>query len=463
MNAPMSSLKSRRGTTRRGARAIRWGAFALTLAGAVGGAGCKSPPVTDPQMSGAPSVTASAAGPGTVATAPAPAPSASASGSEPGPTPAPPALAGHDFGDEARILYRVAACAGDAPIPEYLDQKTVEEHCTALSGKVKTFRESYMKKAMSFFGAHVPKDLPKPVVYPFAGGDLVSALMAYPDAPEVTTISLELSGDPRRIKTLGQKALSASLSQLRTELNELLAVGNFSQSETLKHTQRGDIPGELGFFLVGLAIHDLEPVHMRYFRIEPDGALRYLDTEDIAAEERKAGERRKDTWFPPDFSEAFANVEITFRARGAGPGAPERVHRHMAMNLGDDGLAKSPGFLKHLEQKGKISAVTKAASYLMWSVGFKTIRDYLLGNMTFMVSDSTGIPPTYAKPAGFEHETYGSFIGTRIPADQSQTKVMRDLWRKQPKRDLAFRFGYLDSASKPHLLITSKVGFVGTP
>src|ERR1700733_9095830 len=36
---------------------------------------------------------------------------------------APPPLVGQDFIDEARILYRLAACGGDAPIPERFDAK----------------------------------------------------------------------------------------------------------------------------------------------------------------------------------------------------------------------------------------------------------------------------------------------------------------------------------------------------
>ncbi len=37
-------------------------------------------------------------------------------------------------------------------------------------------------------------ELPEAVVYPFGGGDLLSALAAYPDAAEYTTLSLELAG-----------------------------------------------------------------------------------------------------------------------------------------------------------------------------------------------------------------------------------------------------------------------------
>ena len=55
---------------------------------------------------------------------------------------------------------------------------------------------------------------------------------------------------------------------------------------------------------------------------------------------------------------------------------------------------------------------TKAASYLLWRDDFSVIRDYLLGNMDFMVSDSTGAPPRFAEKAGFVQDTYGVFAGS---------------------------------------------------
>ena len=43
--------------------------------------------------------------------------------------------------------------------------------------------------------------------------------------------------------------------------------------------------------------------------------------------------------------------------------------------------------------------------------GFSEIRDRLLANMVWMASDSTGVPPRFAKKAGFAQVTYGTFTG----------------------------------------------------
>ncbi|MFO0755420.1 MAG: hypothetical protein U0359_02950 [Byssovorax sp.] len=375
----------------------------------------------------------------------------------PPPPPAPPpAPEGKDFAAEVKLLYRVAACAGDAPLPPNLDAGLVKAHCDILLPRIEAFKKKYVEVARPFLTALEPSDLPKVVVYPFGGGDLVTALTAYPQAEEITTISLELTGDPRRVNTMDVKSQDRSLGNLRNELAELLVVANFSNSETLKKTQRGDIPGELGMFLVGLAVHDMEPVSLRYFDLRPDGSIHYLSEAEIDADRSTLAERRKATWFPPDFSEAFANAEIGFRPKGAKPDSPVRIHRHIAANLADDKFGGNVGLQKHLEKKGHVAAMVKAASYLLWKKPFGKARDYLLQNADFTISDSTGVPPSFAQKAGFTQETYGSFQRSALQGVPEHNQAFKKLWQSQPKRPLPFRFGYLDGSGSFHLLVTRR-------
>jgi hypothetical protein len=362
---------------------------------------------------------------------------------------------GHDFAEEARLLFRIAACGNDAELPAHIDARTVRAHCDQLTPKLAAYRARYVTPAKAFLAPLHPPGLPRVVVYPFAGGDLVTALTTYPDATEITTLSLELAGDPRRLRGIDAPALDLSLRRLRAQLDELIGYDDYSKSETLKKTQRGEIPGELGFFLVGLAVHGYEPVSLRYFTLRPDGAVHYLTLREIEEVEDQIAQKRKRTWIPPDFSEAFANVEIVFERPGA-KGEARRVHRHIAANLSDDHIRDGPGLVQHLERKGSVAAMTKAASYLLWNDGFSLIRRYLLANMVFMVSDSTGVPPALAKDAGFVQETYGSFRSSLLRASHPHNVAFRKLWEAQPQRKLPFRYGYKDSAGRDHLVITKR-------
>jgi hypothetical protein len=358
-----------------------------------------------------------------------------------------------DFGPEARILYRVVACGGDAALPPNLNPQIVAQHCQLLNARMDHYRRVYLARAKPFLAALRPANLPDKVVYPFGGGDLLSALTTYPDAREITTLSLELSGDPRRIQKIDNKRLDQSLSLVDRTIGYLLAA-NDSTSESLKATQQGDLPGQLSYFLVALAVHGYEPVSLRYFQVEPDGSLHYYSAEEVLALETRLARQRHGEWTSPDFSEAFANSELVFRPVGGGP---QRIHRHFGANLRNDSLRKDSPILRYLERQGRVAAMTKAASYCLWNPMFSRIRTYLLQNMDFMISDATGIPPEFASSAGFQQKTYGSFHRAMCfddcPSDEYNDEF-KDLWAKQPHRKLDFRYGYVDADSSYHLLVT---------
>ncbi|ACY16017.1 hypothetical protein [Haliangium ochraceum] len=369
--------------------------------------------------------------------------------------PAAAALAGRDFIEEARMLYRAVACAGDAPLAAHLDAQVVAAHCKKLNQRKQRYGERYATGAKEFLATLRPEGLPDVVVYPFGGGDLISALVAYPDAREITTMSLEHGGDPRRIRDIDGAALAESLEAFRAEIGGMLEVSN-NTSKNLSAAHVNLLPAQLSSFLVGLAAHGFEPVSVRYFTLAEDGSVQYLDDAAIAKLEDEDAKRLKYDWEPPNFSAAFSNVETRFRPLGGDASAPVRVHRHFAANLADVHLPKDGPLYRHLESKGRVSAMTKAASYLLWRNEFSNIRDYLLEHMEFMISDSTGIPPRYARRAGFVQIPLGRYESAFLPAPETHDADFLALWTEKPYRRVPFRFGYVDSAKQRHLLITKR-------
>jgi hypothetical protein len=366
---------------------------------------------------------------------------------------------GRDFLEEALLLYRAVACGPGSLEGSGLEEAVVRTHCRLLTPGIESYRKTYVTEAKAFLAALRPKDLPRRVVYPFGGGDLLSALTTYPDAFEITTLSLEHAGDPRRIRDLPPKKLEASLALVRSTLSGLL-LHDDSKTENLMKGQRGEIPGQLAFFLVALAIHGFEPVGLLYFRLEADGSIHYYSEQEIASLEEKSAGLLRPGWTPPDFSPAFSHAELRFApvGSGGGPRGAVRLHRHLAADLSDVALRGDRALLGHLEPKGPVAAMTKAASYLLWRDDFSRIRGYLLGHMVFMISDSTGIPPSLARRAGFVEDAYGRFDGSFLDANRDYNDELRALFAAQPERPLPFRYGYLDAKKRNHLLVTRRPG-----
>jgi hypothetical protein len=365
-----------------------------------------------------------------------------------------------DFGPQARVMFRVAACGSDDAIPARFSARAITAHCKEMAAIYASYRKAWANEAQAFIATLRPKDLPRAAVYPFGGGDLSSALTVYPDATELTTISLEAAGDVRVIDTIKSAKLDDEVDSIGNEIRRLYHAAH-STTKSLQAASHSELPGTIMFALAGLAVHGMEPVALRYFDIEPDGSLSYLTgaqleerAAEFAAKKLGASPPKKITHYWYEQVSAFANVEIQFRPRGDAR-APLRTYRHIVANLDDSHMAADDRVLRHLRGKGKVSVMTKAASFLLWYDDFTKIRDYLLHNMAWMISDASGIPPSYAEPAGFEQLTYGEFAGPYFIIDEKNTRAeFVKLWKSQPHRDLPFRFGYPDSAKHNHLMIT---------
>jgi hypothetical protein len=308
----------------------------------------------------------------------------------------------------------------------------VAEHCKRVTKTQQKYKDSWITPANTWFRANVPAGLPKTVVYPFAGGDLSTALTVYPDADEITTLSLEPAGDPRALARLNEGQIKQQLRVVASELDFLYTV-NFSKTMNMISAMRGGkLPTQLIFTLSALNLHGYEPTSVRYFRLDNAGDIVYVTDEDIAK-----NDKLKNTYVA---NAGFGNVEIKFRKVGS---KREQTYRHIMANIDNQHLKKWDAPVKHLKKKGKVAGMTKAASYLLGLGDFSTIRTYLLDHVEWMVSDTTGVPPPYGEPAGFEYQTYGEWTCANMDAGNG---FMRPHWKKlfasQPKRELGFRFGY---------------------
>jgi hypothetical protein len=271
----------------------------------------------------------------------------------------------HEFISDAKALLVVGACA-EGEAPANIKPQTYAAHCKAVRASQDAYKKNWVAKARPFFDRIVPAG-PHRVVYPFAGGDLATAL----------------------------------------------------------------------------AIHGYEPVSLKYFKLTKDGDIVYLTDDDLAQIDKikDVGKRNAQ----------LSNVELTFHKICS---QHTQIYRHIMANLDDKHLEEDPSALAHLEKKGHVAGMTKAASYLLSFSNFATMRKYIIDHVDWMISDTTGLPPKYGVPAGFEYEVYGNWEKSNMKAGDDIAGDWRPLWKKQPKRPLDFRFGYPEGKHfKGHLVV----------
>ena len=356
-----------------------------------------------------------------------------------------------DFGEALRTLAIVAACF-EGPVPERFDAAAVHKHCAAMKVIFDDYEQRWATPARPFFANLVPKDIPKTVIYPFGGADLMTALAVYPDLNEITSVSLEAGGDPRSILRTDPSSVMKHLALHRRFLARLVEY-NHSRTLDLSLLKGTPLPSQMIFALVGLKMHGYEPLGLRAVRLSPEGKVLYFGASDVAAADA-AVEAVKGSLRNRRLNDAFAGYELSFRKKGRDV---VQTYRHFQANLVNDELAKDDRILKHLGSKGPVAAITKAASYLLWWGNFKTMRDFLLSKVTWMVSDSTGPNPMHLDPKAWEQSVYGTFSGTFIKSSYEGIEALQALYKAQPKRPLPFDyFGYPDNHKHGHLVVTRK-------
>lgn len=338
----------------------------------------------------------------------------------------------------SRLINCVPASVGQGPaLP--VASPVRNQYCARLANVSKRFLQRFEAVEKPLLSQLVPQDR-LPVVYPFGGGDLLTALGTYPNATEITTLSLEIAGDVRAAAKAPAEKLEAALVQAGDNLRRLVAVEH-SKTTNLSSMSHSALPAEIVFSLYALSVWGFEPVGLRYFQVDPNGQLNYLTKADL--QQRDARGR---AYLP--------HVEIEFKRPGE---TQVRVFRHIATDLADSHLKKDDRVLQHLRAKGKFLAMTKAASYLLWWETFSMIRQCLADGAVFMISDSTGFPPKYAKAQGFTQTTYGQFHGPFLTQATPQiSNEFIELWKTQPQRPLPFRYGYPDRDRHGHMLVTKR-------
>src|SRR3954464_5941924 len=144
------------------------------------------------------------------------------------------------------MLYDLVTCQQPS------DAGPVVDYCKKQQPRFDRFREHWGTSGQQFLTSIEPKELPTELVYPFGGGDLMMALTAFPDAKVITTMSLELAGDPRRLRSVKDPAaLDRSLKAL-LEASASTLTANDSKSVNLSKIQVGELPGQLSMHLMGL-------------------------------------------------------------------------------------------------------------------------------------------------------------------------------------------------------------------
>ncbi len=274
--------------------------------------------------------------------------------------------------------------------------------------------------------AHIPAQRQgQPLLYPFSGPDFINAYALFPAADRYVFFSLEPVGEVPGLAAMDPDHQAALFGDLRSALNDLVALNFFITPNMKEHLQTDALQGTVPVLLAMMGVLDLEVDKVEPYDPWPDKTQLYTSAAGKAAAH-------------PALLEQGVRIAFT----------NPRTKRHqelvyLSIDVSDHALRYYPDFLPWLGTFEKPSVLLKSASYLFHGEHFRHLRKEVLADASLIVQDDTGLPYKTIVDAGFAITLFGQY---ERPVKLFEGRYQSDLDDAYAKAGntgkLPFPFGY---------------------
>jgi len=258
------------------------------------------------------------------------------------------------------------------------------------------------------------------LMYPFAGPDILNALLFFPDCKRYVMFGLEQPGTLPSIEQLPPERLARLLDETRRALNDLLERNYFITSHMMTETAALELRGVLPLMAVILVRMQAQVVSVRELEIDDAGQL--------VPRQPPAKERRP-----------INALEVVF----ARPDREPQTVVYFRAQAEDAAIGKRPGVLAFLEQDAPYPTFLKSASYLLHGADFSIVRRIVLTHSRLVLEDDSGVPLRYFKSREWTVTYYGKYDKPvkdfNYGFQEDMAKIFADPKTVKP---LPFSFGY---------------------
>lgn len=335
--------------------------------------------------------------------------------------------------EQARFLAGLAN-SPESPLAALEQSRRWREHAHAMDGAWTKMAERLA--LMDTWAAREVRpriQVSLPVLYLFGGPDVITPITLYPDAPIYLLAGLEPVGQAPPPEALKPAALDAALDGLHEALRSVVPSSFFRTIE-------------MGHDLRGQAIDGVQP--LAYLFLERAGA-RILSAEQIEidplglAKVKEEGEK----WGP-----GLPGLRIRFQRDGHV--AQELVY--VRVDLGNEAMTQTPGFVPYVQALGPANAVLKAASFILHDNRFSRARDLLLASAVSVLQDDSGAPLRAFKKGEWEFTPFGTYLVPKRPFQRNWQSELAKLFETVKPAPLPFTYGYRHGAAESSLLLAVK-------
>lgn len=267
-------------------------------------------------------------------------------------------------------------------------------------------------------GLSIEKDT-NTLFYPFAGADFLYANSFFPKAKNYILIGLEPVGHLKDPDSLPEPTLQKYLNRIESSLYFSNKVGFFRTNSMRTELNQTELDGTihlLAFYIkrCGYYISGID-----YFSLDTLGKMK--------------GFVKKDKSKPYAVKISFCDSAMT---------CTQNLY-YFSYDLSDSYLKKHKEILTFVKSFGKQNTFLKAASYLMHTDEFTTMRTYLIDNCDAVLQDDSGIPYRFLSADIWDIKLFGTYSKTiSLFKHKYQHDLKKAIDSSKYKGRIPFRIGY---------------------
>lgn len=317
------------------------------------------------------------------------------------------------FNDIARFVAGVGV-SPQSPLRSLEASPSVQQHYAETRELSQKWRDSRLDKIDAWARTEIRPKTGRPgvVKYMFGGPDFVHAATMFPAAPEYILVGLEPLGSAPDFLSMDPLQLSSYLKHLNFTLRDISRRSFFVTKEMRKDFGEQGLDGVFPVLLYFAALTGHDVLDAGYVNLEASGEV--VQSDPAAA----------------------TGLWLRLRSTVGGMSAPEQNLYFFKTDLSNGGFKGGSPFKNFLDSRPGGVGYLKAASFLMHTEDFSNIRNYLVGDLEFILQDASGIPAeffdlyynvsyygNYAGPIEmfteynqpFLHQVYGSGVAKPLP------------------------------------------------
>ena len=351
--------------------------------------------------------------------------------------PAPPPAAippsAYDANGTARFLAGLPPAPG-SPLAPFTTDPVWQEHAKFFDTAWAELDKKQLSKIRAWDAAYNPAASASnaPVFYMFSGPDYLYVDAFFPNASTYVLCGIEPVGTMPDIGKIKTGTLGAELQDLQASLNSVLSFSFFITKEMKTELQDHEINGTLPIILIFIARSNNTIQDVSFVGLDSDGKVEPVDN--------------------PAKSHLIPGAKIMFTQPNAAQ--PQTLY-YFDTDISDDGIKRTPGFLKFCESLAPGNSFVKSASYLMHEEYFSTVRNFLLKNSITIVEDDSGIPVSFFTPDQWAVRYFGAYPGPIDIFKKYMQPQLVESYQKSHPVPLDFGIGYRHYASQSTLILAS--------